>query len=148
MDKIEWLESHGIENMRMRYESANLMSVLVRYLITMSLTGAGAALFQLAGNFEYFQASLFCAIWLSTIAVYLAVYCLGMRDFPPIYNNPSNLNQPDYDFEQLRYFQLEHLGNCCVQAANLNAQRAKQINYAIVALSLTPLIAIIIALSF
>lgn len=148
MDKIDWLESHGIENMRMRYESARLMSELVRYLLTMSITGAGAALFQLAKHDDYVEASLFCTVWLSLISVYLALNCLGMRDFPPIYNNPSNLNQSGYDLEQLRSYQLEHLSKNCEKAGTLNAERAKAINIGIVLLTLTPLLAIAIALSF
>jgi len=146
MDKISWLEQHGIENMKQRYATADLMSDLVKYLLTMCITGAGAALLHLAKSNNYVFAALFCGVWLSLVAIYLSIYCLGLRNYPAIYNRPLNLNQDGYEFEQLRMFQLEHLDNACVNAAKLNLERSKSINLAIVSMALTPIITIIIAI--
>lgn len=88
-------------------------------------------------------AALGISFWLFGLATILTLKCLMFGDFPSVWNEPKNLNQKDYELDQLREFELLNLQGRINQAMELNFTKSLRLNRCILATCLTPIIAIL-----
>ena len=140
---LEWAEKAGLENLRDHANNAELMQRQVSTLLTLLLSGAGAALYFAVANREFIIASVVISLWLFGIAAILTLKCLMFGDFPSVWNEPKNLNLKGYSLSQLREYELENLQERISDAARINFIKSLRLNNCILATCFTPLIGIL-----
>ena len=140
---LDWAEKAGIENMRDHVNNADIIQKQASTLLTLLLSGAGAALYFGMQHEELRLSALVVSFWLFGLATMLTLTCLMFGDFPSVWNEPKNLNQKDYELDQLREFELENLQKRINDAISLNFTKSLRLNKCILATCFTPIIAIL-----
>lgn len=67
-----------------------------------------------------------------------------MEDFPAIYNEYSNLNQPSIDFERLRHLELTNIQKRCEDADKILFNRSIWLNKIRIGVAISPVFAVFI----
>jgi len=142
MEKTDWLERAAIECMTEVAGTGDLIRSELNVLLTLCLSGGGAALVLSTKQDAYTIASLCVAVWLFGIAMIIAVLGKRMRGYPGIWNYPKNLDQPGYKLEELRCYEIQNIQERIEDGTRLNLQRSKLYNRCLIALCLTPSIAL------
>lgn len=143
MTLLDWVEKCGIENMKDHVSNADIIQKQASTLLTLLLSGAGAALYFGMQHEEFRLAALAVSFWLFAVAAFLTLKCLMFGDFPSVWNEPKNLNQPDYGLDELREFELLNLQGRIKQAVAINFTKSVRLNRCILATCFTPVIALI-----
>lgn len=143
---IDWAERAGQENMRERIEVAGMIQREANTVMVLLLSGAGVAL-AYAGSGQGASAGLTGAalavcLYLFSLAAVLNWKCLGLADYPAAFNEPENLNRPDYPVEQLRAWELDNLQARIHAATAINGRRSNWLNRCRYAATLTPFAAL------
>ena len=142
-ESLVWIEKAALENLRERSNNGDLIHKEANTLLTILLSGAGAALyFGMQHNDVRFSA-LAVSLWLFCIATILTLKCLMFGDYPSVWNEPKNLNQKGYDLDQLRQFELENIQVRISLATELNCTKSRRLNRCILAACSTPLVGFI-----
>ena len=142
MERIDWLERAAIECMTEVAGTGDLIRGELNVLLTICLSGGGAALVLATKQDAYTVASLCVAVWLFGIAMIIAVLGKRMRGYPGIWNDPANLDQQGYSLEELRGFEIQNTQYHIEVATLLNRQRSKIYNRCLIASCLTPVVAL------
>jgi hypothetical protein len=149
--RLDWIEKAGIENMKMHHTTADVLAKEAAVTLTVLLAGAGGGLAYAAKAVESHSwtwlsigAWAFTA-WLLLVSWYLVSKCLMIEAIPQIYNEPRNLNDPDYDFDQLREAEMLGLQLRIDEAAARNDLVATHLNRARRLTIASPLIFILAA---
>lgn len=140
---LDWAEKAGIENMKDHVRNADIIQKQANTLLTILLSGAGAALYFGLGHEELRIASLTVSFWLFGIASFLTLKCLWFDDFPSVWNEPEHLYQRGYTLKQLRQYELQNLQNRIKKAVKLNSVKSERLNKCILWACLTPIIGIV-----
>lgn len=143
---LELVERAAYENLREHIGNADLIRKEANTTMALLLAGAGAAL-AYVGNAVAMQplmaAALSVSVYLFALAGLLNWKCLGLVAYPALYNEPGNLNHPEYALEQVRQWELENVQARIDEAAAINTRRSRWLNRCRYAAVATPLVAII-----
>jgi hypothetical protein len=131
-DLIEWVEKAAADNLRERIEIAAMIQREANTTLTLLLSGAGASLIFAAhtgsNELAIARAALVVSAYLFLIGGLLVRECLGLIAYPASSNEPKNLNNKDYAFEQMREWELENIQARIDQAVVINEHRSKWLN--------------------
>lgn len=144
---IEYAEKAGFDNMHERIEVAGTIQREANTVMALVIAGAGAALVFAASDkgasVGLTGAAIAVSLYLFSLAALLNWKCLGLIAYPACCNVPKNLNQPEYELEQVRQWELENLQARIDQAIAINEQRSSWLNGCRYAATLTPIIAMV-----
>jgi hypothetical protein len=143
MDRLDWVERAAIENLKEHAQNSDLLRKEVVTLLTLVLSGAGAALYFAAKETNLTEAAVVVSLWLFSIALLLSFNCLMFATFPAIWNEPKQLNQKQYDFEEVREEELLNIQERIELASDLNAKKSDWLNNCIFLACLTPGVALL-----
>src|SRR5687768_10388133 len=107
MDKLDWLEKNGRENLNARSANADLIRAQANTTLAIALSGGGAALYFAAKEHNLAATALFVSLYLFGVAYWITRKCILFGDYPSMWNTPKNLDQPGYSLEELRGFELQ-----------------------------------------
>lgn len=144
-DLLDLAEHAGRENMRERIDNAGMIQREANTVMALLLVGAGAALAYAGGAVGPCAAgaALAVSVYLFGLAALLNWRCLGLTGYPASFNEPANLNRPEYEVDQVRLWELENLQARINQAVAINDRRSAWLNGCRYAAALTPLVAAI-----
>lgn len=134
MDKLSWVESSAIENMRLHHHTADILAKEAQTTLTVLLAGMGGSVAYSARVFASdgadwlsYGAAAF-TLYLLVLNWALVVFCLKIAPIPQIFNEPKNLWSNLYTLDELRVFELENLQDGIDAAAERNGKLAKRLN--------------------
>ena len=140
---LDFAEKAGIENLKERAKNGELIHKEASSLLTLFLSGAGAALFFAANQGPLSGVFLLVSFWLFGVALILTLKCLMYGNYPAVWNEPKNLNQEGYELDQIRIFELENIQERIGMATELNFTKSSWLNKCILLAGVTPIIALI-----
>ncbi|SCX92206.1 hypothetical protein SAMN05216420_101342 [Nitrosospira sp. Nl5] len=143
MDRLEWVERAAIENLEENAQISGLLRKESVTLLTLLLSGAGAALYFAAKETNLMAVAMAVSIWLFAIALLLSIKCLMFATFPAVWNEPKNLNNKLYDFEEVREKELLNMQERIERAGTFNAEKSEWLNNCIILACLTPGVALL-----
>jgi hypothetical protein len=141
MEKLDWLEQNGRGNLAMRGDNANAIRAQANTMLTLALGGGGGALYFAAKENHLTIAALLMSLYLFWVALEITEKCLMFGEYPSFWNTPKNLNQPNYELDELRKFELSNIQAAIEETKQLNYARSNTLNSYIKALCFTPLAA-------
>ena len=142
-ETLVWIEKAALENLRDRSNNGDLIHKEANTLLTILLSGAGAALYFGMQHSDVRFPALTVSLWLFGIATILTFKCLMFGDYPSVWNEPKNLNQKGYELDQLRQVELENIQARISLATELNCTKSRRLNRCILAACSTPLVGFI-----
>ncbi len=113
---IDWAERAGLDNLRGRLATGDMLHANAMQLLQLLLAGMGAALgfgarvfASGAGPVEWGAA--FVAAWLAAVAAVLTLKCVATRPTQVLSNEPAHLYQPELNLSELelRGFELQNI---------------------------------------
>ena len=143
MEKLDWIERAGIENLKGRVENADLIHREANTLLAILLSGGGAALYFAAKGTDLAAVAFWVSLWLFATALIVTWKCLMFSDYPAVWNSPNNLGNNDFELDLLRRYELDNIQARIEQATALNYKKSEWLNYCILGSCATPLIALI-----
>ena len=141
---LDWAEKAGIENLKERISNGELIHKESGTLLTLLLSGGGAALYFAMQHQELMIEALAISFWLFSIATVLVFWCLMFGNYPAVWNEPKNLTQTGYTLDQLRQFELENIQGRIKQATEINYIKSHRLNRCIIAACATPIVGFIV----
>jgi hypothetical protein len=142
MELIDWLENTAIANLRSKHENADLIMREANTTLTIILSGIGVTTAYFANqwniNKDIAIISLFVSFYLIVCALCLVRKCLYLKDFPALYNEYKNLNQPSIEFEKLRHQELANIQKRCEDADEIILDRSIWLNRIRISVALSP----------
>ncbi|MCB5207805.1 hypothetical protein [Methylovorus mays] len=154
MDKkiLEWVEVAAIENMKSRQQNIDLITAEAHTTLTIGLSAIGVVFAYTVQNVNgesvIFYSALFTTVYLIASVLYLVSNCLIQGDFPPVYNEPKNLNQKNYSLDELKEFELQNMQLRIDEACVVIQKRSKALNNARKFLAVFPILSVIFWQSF
>lgn len=152
--EFEWIEKAGIENLKGRRETADILAKEAATTLTVLLAGIGGSLAYgievLDGDTssKVVAAAAVC-VWLTAVAIGLVLSCLRIGSIPALYNQPGKLLQRDdhkETFDSWRYGELKNIQERIEKAVQRNNTTAKRLNLIRLLAVFTPLIALLVPL--
>lgn len=113
---IEWAEKTGLENLKGRLATGDVMLAQANQLLAILIAGIGGAIAlgnkiftPAAGAAE--TASIATAIWLALIAALLTRQCIATRWTQVLHNEPKSLYPPvnGHSMLEIKEFELENI---------------------------------------
>lgn len=113
----EWAEKAGIENLKHRLATGDVLLAQANTLLSILLVGIGGALSQAikladpAGAAVTAWGAAATTIWLVWVAAMLVWRCIATRETEVPYNAPKNIYKPELGLseKQLRAYELAHI---------------------------------------
>lgn len=125
MDRLDWLERAGIENLKEHSQNSDFIRSEATRMLTILFSGAGAALYFGAKETELVIPALGVSAWLFAIAFLVTLKCLMFGRYPSVWNAPRNLNDDDYEFDELRKAEIANFQMRIDITAGLNRKKGK-----------------------
>lgn len=112
---IDWAEKAGLENLKGRLATGDVLLTQANQLLTLLFAGVGGALvignkiFTTPGPVEW--GAMVSAMWLAVIAILLTLRCIATRWTQAPYNEPKHLypGPREYTLLELREFELDNI---------------------------------------
>lgn len=125
----EWAEKAGIENLRGRLATGDVLLAQANTLLSLLLVGIGGGLAYAVKLAESVAGAPFAwgmgaaTAWLCLVASVLTVKCIVTRSTPALYNEPQNLCPPgtSMTLAEVRGHELENISNRIKAAVLRNA---------------------------
>lgn len=143
---LEWAERHGIENLKSRIETADILAKEAQHTLTVIIAGVGASLVYAVKAFEpapttpvVFGTAALC-VYLTLVGIGLVSCTMLMRSIPAVYQDPVNLAQIQFSISELRAKEIKNISERVSQAVKRNERTARFINWARLALVLSPFV--------
>ena len=154
--ELDWIEKAGIENLKQRIATADILSKEAATTLTVVLAGAGGAWAYAIKLLDEQAtrggvAAVWAGAWLTFVAAVLVWKCLQIGTIPAVYNQPGQLLQragSGETYEEWRFGELENLEERIGQATTRNNEMARRLNIVRVLATLTPFLAAIGVLLF
>jgi hypothetical protein len=141
---LEWIERQGMESLKARFATAELIAKEAQTTLTVLLAAVGgsaayaAKLFGPPPHGALEVASAIVCLYLIVLAVSLVFSCMMFQDYPALYQNPANLKHPDYSLDEIRAAELDNIEARILEATVINRRRASRLNSIRVALAVSP----------
>jgi hypothetical protein len=151
---LEWIEKQALESLKARFQTAELVSKETQTTLTVLLAAIGGSAAYAAKIFDASPAgpietaAAVTCVYFVLLAVTLVARCMMFLSYPALYQDPMNLMHPSYSIDEIREAEIENLHGRIIEAAAINAKRAKWLNWFRIATALSPFIfAVVAALS-
>lgn len=149
-DILVWIEGHAIDNLRdharaaddIKRDAGTTLNILVAGGAGSLVYAMDAAPKVVAGvSVAGFATAL--GVVLLVLAVVLVHWCLRVRDFPAVHNEPGNLRQPGFSLAAIREAELDNIQQRITTAAARNRRTAEALNVVRYCVAAAPLVAFI-----
>ncbi len=148
MELIDWLENAAISNLRSKHENAELIMREANTTLTVILSAIGVTIAYFANQWNEDKGiayvSLIVSIYLIICALVLVNKCLSLEDFPALFNEYKNLNQPSIAFDRLRHLELANIQARCEEADKIILTRSTWLNKIRVYIAISPIFGAIV----
>jgi hypothetical protein len=148
MDRIDWLESIAISNLRSKHENADLIMREANTTLTIILSATGVTIAYFANQWGSNKGIAIVALLVSFYLIFCALFlirnCLHLKDFPALYNEYKYLNQPSIEFEKLRHLELANIQKRCEDADGIILDRSIWLNRIRVSIALSPIFTVMV----
>ena len=148
MELIDWLENAAISNLRSKHENADLIMREANTTLTVTLSAIGVTIAYFANQWSEDKGvayvSLIVSIYLIICALLLVNKCLNLQDFPALYNEYKNLNQPSITFDRLRHLELANIQARCEEADKVILNRSTWLNKIRIFIAISPIFGAIV----
>jgi hypothetical protein len=148
MERIDWLENLAISNLRSKHENADLIMREANTTLTIILSAIGVSIAYFANQWGSNKgiaiAALLVSFYLIACALFLIRKCLHFEDFPALFNEYKNLNQPSIEFEKLRHLELANIQKRCEDADEIILDRSIWLNRIRVSIALSPIFTVVV----
>jgi len=146
--ELDWIEKHGIENLKGRIGTADILAKEAATTLTVLLAGAGGALAYAAklldeGASRGTVAASTAAVWLTFLAMLLVFRCLKIDAIPTVYNQPGQLmgrHTAGRSLETWREAELKNIEARIEDARIRNDKMASRLNIVRMLAALTPVL--------
>lgn len=146
--KLDWIENAAIENLKSRQANIDQITSESHTTLTIAFSAIGVVFAFAVQNVhkdnDFFYAASATAIYLILTVLYLVSRCLIQEDFPNVYNEPKNLDQPGYTLLKLRGFELENIQGRIEIACAIIERRSNALNNVRKAIALFPILSFIV----
>lgn len=147
--EYDWIEKAGIENLKQRIASADILAKEAASTLTVLLAGAGGSWAYAAKLLDEAAtrggvAAFFAGTWLTVLAAMLVMSCMRIGPIPAVYNQPGQLLRrasSGETFEQWRVGELENIEARIKQITARNDATARRLNRIRIFATLTPVLA-------
>ena len=143
---LEWIEKQGIESLKARFATADLIAKESQTTLTVLLAGAGGTAAYAAKLFQTGQlgpaeaaAATTCAYFVC-LAIALVSTCMMFKSYPALYQDPENLMQLSYSIDELREAEIKNIGERIADATEINRKRARSLNILRVLAAISPVV--------
>lgn len=149
--EYEWIEKAGLENLKGRRETADILAKEAATTLTVLLAGVGGSLaygvklLDGEASMPIIAAAAVCT-WLTLLAMALVLTCLKIKGIPAIYNQPGKLLKradSGMSFDEWRRAELNNIQERIDIAVRRNDNTAKNLNTIRILAVCTPFIAVI-----
>lgn len=131
---LDWVEKAAIENFKVQHQTADILAKEAATTLTLLLAGLGAGTAyairaitgEVAGPIAYGAVAF--TIYLIVLSIVLVLKCLKIQPIPSIFNEPKNLLNDLYSFDEIRKFQLENMQEGIEEAGARNGRVARSLN--------------------
>lgn len=145
---VEWAEKAGIENLRGRLATGDVLLAQASTLLSLLLAGMGGALAYAVKLIDtgpvspVAWAAAAVSAWLAVVAVVLMARCIVTRETQALYNEPGNIYKPDLSLspDAIRGFELENIQRRIEQTKARNEAVARWLDRCRYAAIATPLV--------
>jgi hypothetical protein len=143
---LEWVEKQGLESLKARFTTAELIAKEAQTTLTVILAGLGgsaayaAKIFAPGASGPIEVAAAGVCIYLIALAVFLVLFCMMFQEYPALHQNPENLLHPDHSIDEIREEEVKNIGVRIKEAAAINAKRAAHLNKLRVLTALSPFV--------
>ena len=151
---LEWVEKQGIDSLKARFATAELIAKETQTTLTVLLAAIGgsaayaAKLFDVGPSGPAEIAAAVVCIYLIVLTVVLVAACMTFKSYPALHQDPENLMHPEHSIDAIREEEIKNIGKRIADATSINALRAKWLNGLRIAAALSPfLFAIAAAMS-
>jgi hypothetical protein len=148
MELIDWLENAAIANLRSKHENSELIMREANTTLTVILSAIGVTIAYFANQWSTNKGiaivALLVSFYLITCALFLVCKCLRLEDFPAIYNEYKNLNQPSIEFQDLRHLELANIQTRCEEADQKILDRSIWLNKIRICIAVSPIFAVMV----
>jgi len=152
MDRIDWLEGIAILALKAKQDNTDLITKESHATLTIVLSALGVICAYATKQWETDDATTYAALTLATyymvVAILLVQNCLLQRDYPALYNEPKNLNQPNINFETLRMAEIDNIQKRIEEADTIILERSIWLNGVRKALAVSPIVGVVAYLLF
>lgn len=133
-DLLDWVEKAAIENFKVQHQTADILAKEAATTLTVLLAGLGAGTAyavrivtgEISGPLAYGAVAF--TIYLLLLNVVLVLKCLMIQPIPSIFNEPKNLLNDLYTFNEIRQFQLKNMQEGIEEAGARNGRVARSLN--------------------
>lgn len=147
--ELDWIEKHGLENLKGRVGTADILAKESATTLTVLLAGAGGALAYAAkllddGASRGTVAASAAAVWLTLLSILLVIRCLKIDAIPPVYNQPGQLlgrHVAGHTLDSWREAELKNIEARIDDACKRNDEVARRLNIVRMLATLTPVLA-------
>ena len=148
MELIDWLENAAISNLRSKHENAELIMREANTTLTIILSATGVTIAYFANQWGsdkgIASVALLVSVYLVICALFLVNKCLRFEDFPALYNEYNNLNQPSIKFEKLRHLELANIQIRSEEADKMIHDRSIWLNKIRISIAVSPVFAAVV----
>lgn len=130
---IEWVEKQGLDSIRARYATAEVIAREAQTTLTVLLAGVGGSAAYATKLLEpgppeplTIAAAAVCG-YLAALSAILVFACMRFESFPAQFQEPTNL-LVDAPFLKIRESELRNLDARIKQATAINARKARNLN--------------------
>lgn len=138
---LTYIEKAARDNLEGHRDVADMIQRESNTLLTLLLSGAGAALAYAAQETPApgtVVPALFASVYLFALAGAVAAKCLALVPYPALSNEPRNLAAGSYPFERVRKWELELMQKRIDDCVDINSGRANWLNGCRYAAAFTP----------
>ena len=145
-DVLEWAEKQGLEGLKTRFATAEIIAKEAQATLTVLLAGIGGSATYAAKLFEPTSGSAstwgfaVTCVYLIVCSIFLIARCMRFESYPALFQTPTNLMQRAYSLDELREVELENLSDRIREAAAINQRRGQTLNKVRLAAALSPVV--------
>lgn len=134
LEFLEWIEKQGLESIKSRFSTADVIAKEAQTTLTVLLAGVGGTAAYASKLFNpgppeplVVAAATTCG-YLALLGAILVLACMMFRSYPAQFQEPGNLLIDGASLLQLREAELRNLDERIKEATVLNATRARHLN--------------------
>jgi hypothetical protein len=148
---LEWIEKHAQESLKTRFQTAELLAKESQTTLTVLLAAIGASSAYAAKIFQPNEAgpieiaAAVTCVYLVVLAVTLVAACMIFVSYPALHQDPKNLMHPTYSIDEIREAEINNLQERIAEAAVINKNRARRLNWLRIAAALSPFLFALVA---
>lgn len=147
---LEWVYGIGVESLKARYATADVISKDAQTTLTVLLAGVGGTAAYAVKVFDGAVTPLTVGagaamIYLALLSIYLITKCMAFESYPALYQDPINLLRPDVSLDWIREQEIKLINARINDARDINSRKSARLNQIRLLAVLSPLVFVIAA---